>query len=199
MTEAFELRFLTARRNYIAAQFTELNNMQQQAVLTTEGPLLLLAGAGSGKTTVLIHRIANLLRFGSGSDSNDIPDIITEEDVLFLEGLQHPISEPERNRADYLCSVRPPAPWNVLAITFTNKAASELKNRLTNLLGPQAQDIWAMTFHSACCRILRKHIDRVGYTSSFTSILKHLCIIPCTRLGIKLLSRKGSSLSMFCS
>jgi DNA helicase-2/ATP-dependent DNA helicase PcrA len=168
MTEEFELRFLTARRNYIAGQFRELNDMQQQAVLTTEGPLLLLAGAGSGKTTVLIHRIANLLRYGCGSDSNEIPDTATEEDVLFLEGLQEPITEFERNRADYLCAVRPAAPWSVMAITFTNKAANELKNRLEAMLGPQAQDIWAMTFHSACCRILRRDIERLGYTKSFT-------------------------------
>ena len=168
MTEEFELRFLTARRNYIAGQFSQLNDMQQQAVLTTEGPLLLLAGAGSGKTTVLIHRIANLLRFGSGSDSHEIPDTVTEEDVLFLEGLTEPVTEFERNRADYLCAVRPAAPWSVMAITFTNKAANELKNRLAAMLGPQANDVWAMTFHSACCRILRRNIERLGYTNSFT-------------------------------
>lgn len=168
MTEEFELRFLTARRNYIAGQFSELNDMQQQAVLTTEGPLLLLAGAGSGKTTVLIHRVANLLRFGCGSDSHEIPDTLTEDDVLFLEGLAEPMTEFDRHRADYLCAVRPAAPWSVIAITFTNKAANELKNRLEAMLGPHANDVWAMTFHSACCRILRRDIDRLGYTSSFT-------------------------------
>ncbi|MBE6959238.1 MAG: ATP-dependent DNA helicase PcrA [Ruminococcaceae bacterium] len=168
MTEEFELRFLTARRNYIAGQFSQLNDMQQQAVLTTEGPLLLLAGAGSGKTTVLINRIANLLRFGRGSDSHEIPDTVTEEDVLFLEGLAEPISEFDQRRADYLCSVDPPLPWCVIAITFTNKAANELKHRLEAMLGPQANDIWAMTFHSACCRILRRFIDRIGYTRNFT-------------------------------
>ena len=84
MTENFEKRFLHARRNYIAAQFQNLNEMQRNAVLTTEGPLLLLAGAGSGKTTVLINRIANLIRFGSGSDSELIPDTVTEEDVEYV-------------------------------------------------------------------------------------------------------------------
>ena len=89
MTERFEQRYLTARRKYIAAQFRNLNNMQQEAVLTTEGPLLLLAGAGSGKTTVLIHRIANLLRFGCASDSCEIPDFVSDEDVEFLELWRH--------------------------------------------------------------------------------------------------------------
>ncbi len=168
MTEDFQQRYLNARSNYIRSQFANLNDMQQQAVLTTEGPLLLLAGAGSGKTTVLIHRIANLIRFGCGSDSREIPDIVTEEDVEFLESLDRNATEMEQNRADFLCSVRPVAPWNVIAITFTNKAANELKARLTDMLSPQGQDVWAMTFHSACCRILRRDIDRLGYTSSFT-------------------------------
>ena len=168
MTTTLDERFLAARRRYIATQFSQLNPMQQEAVLTTEGPLLLLAGAGSGKTTVLINRIANLIRFGSGSDSNLIPDTVTEEDVLFLEGLQEPLTEYDRNRADYLCAVEPAAPWSIIAITFTNKAANELKERLERMLGEGVQDVWAMTFHSACCRILRRNIDRLGYTSHFT-------------------------------
>ena len=168
MTEELLSRFISARRKYIESCFSQLNSMQQQAVLTTQGPLLLLAGAGSGKTTVLINRIANLIRFGNGSDSNLVPDFITEEDVLFMEGLQQPVSELDSHRADLLCAVEPPAPWNVIAITFTNKAANELKNRLESMLGPQGQDVWAMTFHSACCRILRRDIEKLGYTSSFT-------------------------------
>ena len=137
-------------------------------MLTTEGPLLLLAGAGSGKTTVLISRIANLMRFGRGSDSNQVPDTVTEDDVAFLESLQEPLTEFDRHRADLLCALEPVAPWNIIAITFTNKAANELKERLTNMLGPEGQDVWAMTFHSACCRILRRDIERLGYTRSFT-------------------------------
>ena len=168
MNEALDNRFLAARKKYIESQFSALNNMQRQAVLTTEGPLLLLAGAGSGKTTVLINRIANLMRFGRGSDSNQIPDTVTEEDVLFLESLEGDLDERQRWMADNLCAVEPAAPWSILAITFTNKAANEMKERLSMLLGPEAQDIWAMTFHSACCRILRRDIERMGYTRSFT-------------------------------
>lgn len=168
MTEQYQSRFLSARRAYIARQFRLLNPMQQEAVLTTEGPLLLLAGAGSGKTTVLINRIANIMRFGRGSDCQEIPDTVTEEDVRFLETLSEEPSELDSRRADLLCGVEPAVPWSIIAITFTNKAANELKERLSALLGEGAQDIWAMTFHSACCRILRRDIERMGYTKSFT-------------------------------
>ena len=168
MIPDFEARFLTARKNYIASQFAQLNPMQRQAVMTTEGPLLLLAGAGSGKTTVLINRIANIMRFGRGSDSNEIPDTVTEEDLEFLENLPDEMNEYEAWRADSLCAVGRAVPWSIMAITFTNKAANELKERLSVLLGPEAQDIWAMTFHSACCRILRRDIERMGWTRSFT-------------------------------
>ena len=136
--------------------------------MTTEGPLLLLAGAGSGKTTVLINRIANLIRFGRGSDSNTVPEDITEEDVAFLEHFPQEPTEAETRRADRLCAENPAAPWSIIAITFTNKAANELKDRLGAMLGPEAQDIWAMTFHSACCRILRRNAELIGYGSSFT-------------------------------
>ncbi len=168
MTDQFLSRFVAARKRYIRQQFSNLNPMQQEAVLTTDGPLLLLAGAGSGKTTVLINRIANLLRFGRASDSNDVPDTVTKEDVAFLESLAEPMTPQERCRADYLCALEPAAPWSVMAITFTNKAANELKERLSSMLRPEAESVWAMTFHSACCRILRRDIERIGYTRNFT-------------------------------
>ena len=167
MTQDENRRFLHARRELIRREFSNLNNRQQEAVLTTEGPLLLLAGAGSGKTTVLIHRIANLLRFGSAADSDEIPDWVNENDLAQMEGAlaQNGPLAPEIAAR---CALRPVAPWNVLAITFTNKAANELKDRLAALLGPQGQEVWAMTFHAACCRILRREIDRLGYTPHFT-------------------------------
>ena len=168
MTRDFEQRFIEARRAFIAQQYSHMNSRQLEAVLTTQGPLLLLAGAGSGKTTVLINRIANLIRFGSAADSAEVHNGITEEDVVFLEAA---VSRPEHinsERAEALCRLDPADPWSIIAITFTNKAANELKERLTNMLGPEGQDVWAMTFHSACCRILRRNIDRLGYDSSFT-------------------------------
>jgi len=165
-----ELRFVKARRGAIARDFTRLNPEQQKAALATEGPLLLLAGAGSGKTTVLIHRIANLMKYGRGSDSPEVPEWATEDDLAFLEDAAsgRPLSPEERERRDYLCRLEPAAPWSILAITFTNKAAGELKDRLTLMLGPAANDIWASTFHSACVRILRRDIEKLGFASSFT-------------------------------
>ena len=167
MTEEMISRFIAARKQYIKGQFSGLNTKQQEAVMCTEGPLLLLAGAGSGKTTVLINRVVNLLRFGRGSDTNEVPDTVTEDDVLFLENLSDELTDAQRHRADYLCAVEPVNPWNIIAITFTNKAANELKERLA-AQGQPSDDVWAMTFHAACCRILRRDIERLGYTRSFT-------------------------------
>lgn len=163
-----EKRFITARRKAIELNYQHLNPMQREGVLTTEGPLLLLAGAGSGKTTVLINRVANLLRYGRGSDTEEIPMPISEDEVEFLEQyVQDP--QPEmRPLMQYLCAVQPARPWEVLAITFTNKAAGELKERLERMLGEEARDVWAATFHAACVRILRRDIDKLGYDRNFT-------------------------------
>ena len=103
-----------------------MNKEQQEAVLCTEGPLLILAGAGSGKTRVLAHRIAHLI-----------------ED----------------------CGVNP---WNILAITFTNKAAGEMRERVDKIVGFGSESVWVSTFHSACVRILRRYIDRLGFSNNFT-------------------------------
>ena len=174
MTDHFTSRFLDARRAYIRSRFPHLNPMQQEAVLQTEGPLLILAGAGSGKTTVLINRIYNLLKYGSGSDSELLPPFASEDMIRELE--EHgPL-------ADEYAAMDPVPPWQILAITFTNKAAGELKTRLETLLGESFRDIWACTFHSACVRILRRDCDRLGFTRDFTiydtsdslSLIKHI-------------------------
>ena len=162
-----ERRFIAARKAAIASDFKRLNTMQRDGVLTTEGPLLLLAGAGSGKTTVLINRIANILTFGRGSDSEELLFAVTEEDTAFLERYAAG-QESDRERMISLCAIEPPKPWQVLAVTFTNKAAGELRDRLSayGILG--AEDIWALTFHAACVRILRRDIDRLGFSKDFT-------------------------------
>ena len=168
LTPEQELEFCRLRREAIAQEHRDLNPEQRKAVLATEGPLLLLAGAGSGKTTVLIHRVANLIRYGRGSDCLEVPEWVTEDDLAFLEDYAaHPTRE-GRLRAGRLCAVEPAAPWTIIAITFTNKAAGELKDRLENMLGPAARDVWASTFHSACVRILRRDIEKLGFPSSFT-------------------------------
>ena len=163
-----EQRFVAARRRAIETDFQHLNDMQRRGVLATEGPLLLLAGAGSGKTTVLIHRVANLLRYGRGSDSDEVPVPVTEDEVEFLEQYAARPDESQRPLMQYLCAVEPARPWEVLAITFTNKAANELKERLERMLGEEARDVWAATFHSACVRILRRDIDKLGFSRDFT-------------------------------
>ena len=167
MTE-LQQRFIQARRRAIAADYAHLNEMQRQGVMATEGPLLLLAGAGSGKTTVLIHRVANLLRYGRGSDTEEIPLPISEDEVAFLEAYAADPTPEQQPLAQYLCAVEPARPWEVLAITFTNKAANELKERLERMLGEEGRDVWASTFHSACVRILRRDIEEIGYSRDFT-------------------------------
>ena len=168
LTPEQELEFCRLRRAVIAQNHANLNPEQQKAVLATEGPLLLLAGAGSGKTTVLIHRVANLIRYGRGSDSDEAPGWVTEGDLAFLRDYAARPSQEGRLQADRLCALEPAAPWTIIAITFTNKAAGELKDRLEKMLGPAARDVWASTFHSACVRILRRDIEKLGFPSSFT-------------------------------
>ena len=106
--------------------YDTLNMQQKEAVLQVEGPVLILAGAGSGKTRVLTHRVAYL---------------IDEYNVN---------------------------PWNILAITFTNKAAGEMRERVDKIVGFGAESIWVSTFHSSCTRILRRYADKIGYGTNFT-------------------------------
>lgn len=168
MDQELKERFLRARKKIIKMDFENLNDMQVKAVMATEGPLLVLAGAGSGKTTVLIQRIANLIKYGRASDSDEIPGYIDEEEVFFLERYAASPNNAEKEAAEKLCALDPVPPWSIIAITFTNKAADEIKNRLYAKLGERALDIWASTFHSACVRILRRDIDKLGYDRNFT-------------------------------
>ena len=157
---AFKTEYVKARYQWIDRYFSNLNPMQRKAVLATNGPVLILAGAGSGKTTVLIQRILNLMLFGSASDSDRIPENANE---AALEALRSGSAE-----ASAYAVLDPVPAWKILAITFTNKAAEELKTRLEVSLGEKADDIWACTFHSACVRILRRDAELLGYSSSFS-------------------------------
>ena len=141
-----------------------MNDMQFEAVTTVNGPLLILAGAGSGKTTVLVNRIANLVKFGDGYRSTYCPTV-TEDDIKAGEDYLNGVTD---FVPDGVFSVRQVRPWQILAITFTNKAAGELKERIAARLGEDASDIWAGTFHSVCGRILRRYAESIGYTSHFT-------------------------------
>lgn len=155
------------RRQVMEKEFSRMNPMQREAVFTTEGPLLILAGAGSGKTTVLVNRIANIVKYGCAYGAREFSVSLTEEEIRMLEEYRDGTQEYTDEIADLL-AVRPAKPWQILAITFTNKAAGELKERLEAMLGPDGQDIWASTFHSTCARILRRDGESIGYTSHFT-------------------------------
>ena len=166
MNPQMEQEFKTLRRQYIERDFKRMNEMQRKAVFHTEGPLLILAGAGSGKTTVLVNRIANLIKYGGAYESDVVPQDLSEGDLALLR--QAVQNGGEDAYATRLCALKPARPWEILAITFTNKAAGELKERLANMLDASAADIWATTFHSACARILRRHGERLGFTRHFT-------------------------------
>lgn len=144
-----------------------MNPMQKKAIYAVNGPVLVLAGAGSGKTTVLVNRIANLIRFGNAYNSSYSAFEPTAEDLAVMRAYLNGEIDDLFDVEDLL-SDRPAKPWQILAITFTNKAAKELKERLEKMLGPSANDIWASTFHSSCARILRQHGSRLGYSSHFT-------------------------------
>ncbi len=162
--------FCALRRQAIERDYMHLNPRQRQAVMTADGPLLLLAGAGSGKTTVLINRIACLMKYGRGARGEEVPDWVGPEDLGFLgEYIETQNPDPEmKARQELLCSWQAAAPWSIIAITFTNKAAGELKDRLERMLGADAQDVWAYTFHSTCLRILRRNMERLGMSSQFS-------------------------------
>ncbi len=152
------------RRKVIKKYFSNMNDRQFEAVTTVDGPLLVLAGAGSGKTTVLVNRILNLIRFGNGYNSdflNDCTDYEIKQATDYINGIIDTLPEDVFDRGAV-------SPWDILAITFTNKAAGELKDRIVAKLGEKGNNVWAGTFHSVCGKILRYNAEYIGYTSHFT-------------------------------
>lgn len=163
-------RYLKIKRALFDKVYSGLNKEQRKAVFTIKDPLLILAGAGSGKTTVLVKRIAYIIKYGNAYYSDYVPVDISDAQIASLESaLDFPVKEIE----EYILpefAVRPCAPWKVLAITFTNKAANEIKARLASAFdNPDiAGEIWAGTFHSICMRILRSNAELAGYKREFT-------------------------------
>lgn len=127
------------KKQALERYFRKLNAEQREAVFTVRGPVLILAGAGSGKTTVIINRIANMINFGNAYFSDLIPEHIMPEDLAFLKGYADgKVHDVETLR--YNIAIEQIKPWSVLAITFTNKAANELRERLSAMLGEQGKD-----------------------------------------------------------
>lgn len=157
--------FNEAKKAALKKYFSRMNEMQQEAVFTVSGPLLVLAGAGSGKTTVIVNRIANMINFGNAFFDESYSG--SDDETAFLRDYADGKTDDFDTLRD-VAAVNPVRPWNILAITFTNKAAGELKERLLAMLGEEALNINAATFHSACVRILRREIQCIGFSSDFT-------------------------------
>ncbi len=158
--------FVSLRQAVIDRQFARMNAPQRQAVYHTDGPLLILAGAGSGKTTVLVNRIANLVRFGRAYHSDSMPALTPSQEQA-LRDCAAGIT-PLHEGLCTLLAVDPCPAWRILAITFTNKAAGELKERLSRMLGAEGEEVAAGTFHSFCARILRIEGEAIGLSRHFT-------------------------------
>lgn len=177
--------FIELRKKLLEKEYKKLNPPQRQAVFQTEGPLLVLAGAGSGKTSVLVNRIAYMIKYGDAYHGNYVPDNLTSEDLDCMRGLLEgqstgstPGITPDKTaikgasdmfpqRITSLMKNNPAHPASILAITFTNKAAKEMKQRLEGILEESVSDLWVSTFHACCVRILRRDIEKLGYSRNF--------------------------------
>ncbi len=177
-------RFNQIKKRILEEEFSHLNPMQREACFTATGPVLILAGAGSGKTTTLISRIHYLVKYGdSYYNELECPPFLLEED---LDRLEKKSAESLLEEEEALFCYHPVSPRNILAITFTNKAANELKERLEKKLGDRAVGIWALTFHSACVRILREDISLLGggfnrYFTIFDANDAKTCVKDCLK------------------
>lgn len=162
-----KIQYLKAKRALFDKKYSFLNEMQRRAVFTVKNPLLILAGAGSGKTTVLVNRIAYMIKYGNAYFDERVPDDISSERINELEkALSLSDDEISDILNEFICDACPP--WSVLSITFTNKTANEMKERLERMLGEYSKEVWSGTFHSVCVRILHKYADRIGYSKNFT-------------------------------
>ncbi len=157
----------TLKNNALEKYFNRMNEQQQKAVFKIKGPLLILAGAGSGKTTVLVNRIANMIHFGDAYANSEGYGNATDDELRYLEDYADGKETDGEKLAD-IVAYETIKPWNILAITFTNKAANELKSRIEAMLGDKSQGITAATFHSVCVRILRREAHNIGFEQHFT-------------------------------
>jgi len=165
---SLQSRYTEIKKSLFDQYYSKLNDMQKKAVYATEGPLLVLAGAGSGKTTVLVERIAHLIRYGAACDSDRVPACVDEGYLAAMETAKT-LERDALGEVLTECAVNPCPPYAILSITFTNKAANEMKSRLADKLGQDVADmIWAGTFHSICVRILRRYAVEAGLQSNFT-------------------------------
>ena len=161
-------QFLALRKTLLDKEYEMLNPPQREAVYSCDCPLLILAGAGSGKTTVLVNKLGYLIKYGSAYHSETVPEDLSADDLDYLNRALKDPSLRGEERFRRLLAVDPMDPYNLLAITFTNKAAGEMRERMEKKFNVDARDLWALTFHSACVRILRRFADRLGYEKDFT-------------------------------
>ncbi len=163
--------YTSLKRQLFDKYYGRLNDKQREAVYTVNGPLLILAGAGSGKTTVLVNRIAHIIRYGNAYYSPLVPPDVTEADICEMRTALNDLSGDELSEYLLKFRVNPAPAWSVMGITFTNKAAGEIKARIESVFGEgsdESRDIRTGTFHSICVRILRRWADRIGYESNFS-------------------------------